>query len=771
MRLIDMPHFICAGAIFLVALSSAAAAPLDSTAAPDAWARRYADFERHVPEREEELVVDLDMSPVFADNGNTVVFHKGPRQSGQVLLADPETRSTRALVDDSTLRAALTAAGALSGANRKIEIRDYLKKSHALLLSVGEQRWKYDLAGAKATPEADASTQGPVSPDKKFRIVSRDFNLLLVDQVSGLETRLTSDGNYDRRYAINYPRLGYQVRTNAESPPMPVEAYWSPDSSTILTYRLDRNGATIHEGLQPHPPGGTAPRRFRYVYPTAGARDLPLVRPVLIDLVSRSVKELNVPAQELLFPISPPLSWENGRVHYQWTRRGYGELKLFEVDPVSGATRVLVREALKPNITVTSTAIRSEPALYGALVVSERSGWAQLYFVGSDDPPEGGKRLTTGDWEVNDILQASAAGVLVTGVGREPGVNPYFKSLYRVGLDGSIVNLTPEPLDHRVTASADGRWFIDRMSSPSEPTRTLLRSTTNGDIVLELGHADPGVLTANGFTTPEVFETLAEDGKTRLYAMIYRPSRFDPRHRYAVIDHLYTGPTKHRFREDYDRNVSGMATALGQLGAVVVTIDGRGTSQRGRAFRSPAYRNLTGVGIDDHVQVLKAMRVKYPYLDLDRVGVIGGSAGGYDAFRFLVHRPDVFKAGVSQSGNHELRMDKAWWPEVSMGLADEATWARNSNSTYADKLQGKLLLVHGDIDDNVPLESTLALSRALKRAGKPHQTVVLANVGHSVTGAEFNTLVRDFFIKELIGRAPAARIEDARTGPIPPTKN
>ncbi|WP_363797930.1 prolyl oligopeptidase family serine peptidase [Lysobacter firmicutimachus] len=743
-----------AAALALLALSPVSAGtPGDA----DAWALRYAEFDKYVPEREGEWIVDLDMGAIFAGGGSDVVFHKGPKRSGEVRLASPQTQSSRVLVGDGALRASLAAAGAFSDRNEAVGVQDYLGKSGALIVSVGDKRWRYDLASGKASREPDARVQGVLSPDGKFRVISRDFNLVLVDTGSGREVPLTSDGSHDRRYGINYPRLGYQVKAGMESPPMTVEAYWSQDSSTLLTHRLDRNQATLHEGVQPRPPGGGGPKRFRYVYPTAGTAKLPLFRPLLIDVASRTTKLLDVPAQELLFPISPSLSWQGGRVHYQWTRRGYGELKLIEVDPASGKAVTRIREAMQPNVTATATSIRSAPALGGALLISERSGWAQLYLIRNGDPVEGGRRLTQGAWEVSEVLHVSDDDVLVSGVGRETGVNPYFRMLYRVGLDGSIVNLTPEPLDHRVTVSEDGRWFIDRMSSPTQPTRTLLRSTADGRIAMELGRADPSAMTASGFTPPEVFETLAGDGKTTLYAMIYRPSRFDPSRRYPVIDHLYTGPNTHRFRENYERNVSGMATALAQLGAVVVTIDARGTSQRGRAFRLPSYRNLTGVGIEDHVRVLRAMRDKYPYLDLDRVGVIGGSAGGYDAFRFMAHRPDVFKVGVSQSGNHDLRLDKAWWPEAWMGLADDADWTRNSNLTYADKLQGKLLLVHGDIDDNVPLESTLALSRALDRAGKAHETVVLPNVGHQITGPAFNDLVRSFFKRALLDPEPDGR--------------
>jgi dipeptidyl aminopeptidase/acylaminoacyl peptidase len=288
------------------------------------------------------------------------------------------------------------------------------------------------------------------------------------------------------------------------------------------------------------------------------------------------------------------------------------------------------------------------------------------------------------------------------------------------------------------------------MSSPTEPTKTLLRRASDGAIVMELGRADPSALLASGFTMPEPFETVADDGKTKLYGMIHRPANFDPSKSYAVIENVYTGPTTHRFGESYEDNVVAGLNGLAQWGAIVVTIDGRGTSQRGKAFRLPAYQNLGEVGLDDHIHVLKAMKAKYPYFDLDRVGVYGGSAGGYDTARFVLRRPDFYKVGVASSGNHDLRLDKAWWPEVSMGIADDATWERNSNISVAGNLKGKLMLIHGDIDDNVPVAASLRLSNALVKAGKPHELVILPNTNHAVMQPYYWNKLTSYFVTNLI---------------------
>lgn len=735
-------------AVVLSMLACSGLAAAQSAADPRSDEQIDRDFARYFSPSKHGLIVDLDVQAVFADKGDTVVYRKGRPGEGEILRLDLRRSTTSRIVDDRTLRAALDAVGAPGG---NPEIVRYMSAAGNLVVSLGQGEWRYDITSGKASERDPGPSQELSSPDGRHGLFVRDYNLWIRDLASGKESAVTGDGSFDRRYAVNYPRFGRQVEANSEFPPMRVEAWWSPDSKYVLTYRLDRNGAVFHEGVHRQPGDGGGPRTFRHIYPNAGDREVPKLHPLLIDAETREVRPIGVPAQDMFFPVPPKLSWVGGRIFYRWEARGYGEVKLYEVDPRTGAAQVRVHEALEPNVTVTSTIIQPVPELGGTALVSERSGWAQLYWVADGDDPRQRRRLTTGDWEITGLVRATKDGFLVTGKGREPGVNPYYEHLYRVGLDATLVRLTPEPLDHKVQVPDGGRWFVDSMSSPLEPTRTVVRDVADGRIAFELGRADPWELLADGYTPPEIFQGLAVDGETVLYGTIFRPRDFDPSRRYPVIEHVYTGPTRHRFREAYAQNVGGIQSALTQLGAIVVTIDAPGTAGRGRDFRMQAFQNLHAVGVDDHVGMLRQMQERYPYMDIGRgVGVMGGSAGGYDTFRFMVRRPDVYRVGVSSSGNHQLRMAKVWWPEIHMGLADEATWAANENATYADRLQGRLLLAHGDIDDNVPIRTTLTLSQALTDAGRPHEVLILPNVGHSVMVPEFHRATRRFFMRELI---------------------
>lgn len=701
------------------------------------------------------LVTNLNIAPKFVGD-DKVLYRLGAPGSGEILLADPQSGKSETVADISVLKAKLAEAGAAAG---DIVPLDYNSQTKLLKLAAGGKEWWYDLGTGNLKPEKGGASAAmrteAVAPDGKHKVISRGYNLYLVDIASGKEIALTRDGDYDRRYGTNYPLFADMVEANSETPPVNLAVEWSDDSRKILSYRLLRNNSYIWHGVQQNPPGSFFPRTFAYVYPSAGAKDVPQVEPVVIDIAAvlagkkPVVKDLKVPALSLLWPGDPPLWWEEDHILYQWTKRGYGEVDLYEIDPVTGVGTIRVHEAAKPVVTVTSSAIRSAPELGGYLNISERSGWAQLYYIRKGEDPAGGKALTKGDWEVSEITRVEKDAVFFTGNGLD--ANPYYSSFYRVTLDGQLTNLTPEPLDHRVTLSEDGKYFVDRMSSAKVPTKTVLRASSDGHVIATLATADPSRLYAARFSDAEPFEMPADDGKTKLYGMIFRPQNFDPKKKYPVIDYVYTGPTTHNYPESYSASLGRMENTLASVGAIVVVIDGRGTSQRGQAFRLPAFQNMGEVGIDDHIAMMKAMAAKYPFMDLSRVGVYGHSAGGFDAARFILRRPDFFKAAVASAGTHDLRLDKAWWPEVSMGLADDATWDRNSNIAVAGNLKGKLLIVHGETDDNVPIAASMRLHNALINAGKLHEFVIMPNsTHHSIFTPYYWVMLTDFFRRTLV---------------------
>lgn len=740
------------------------AANADPTPTPSI-ADRYARADRYLRPELDKLIVNADLRATFTRDGTGILYRLGNAGKRQILYLELATRQSRAIVDEARLAELLARATGkeVDALALRLEDADYSAKDGALTFGVADKQWTLNSAGELAEAKKGAPDgEGAVSPDGRFEIIARDFNLLAHDRKSGRQVALTTDGSREQPYGRSIPQLADILRAGTEEPRMPVSVIWSPDGRSILSWRLDTRGVERLSITQENPPGSFYPRSFQYVYPLAGAAKLPQATRFTVDVEDAlkrkraTIVPLDIPPESILYPSPPDMGWSGGKARVQWTERGYKQLVVYEADPKTGKATITAREAIQPIVTVTSSNLRPAPELGGELAISERSGWAQLYFVQPGDP-DGGIPLTRGDWEVLDIahLDAKERTLLVTGVGRERDRNPYYRALYRVTLDGKQPGLlTPEPLDHEVEVSPDGRYFIDAMSSPTSPTRTVVRDTRDGRIVTELARADGSALFANGYTPPEPFTGLAADGKTPLYGMIWRPANFDPKARYPIIDAVYTGPTTTNVPTSWNGAITAGANSVAQLGAIVVTIDGTGTSRRGQAFRLPAWQNLGEVGLDDHIAMIRQMAARYPYIDATRVGVYGGSAGGYDAARFVLRRPDFFKVAVASSGNHDLRLDKAWWPEVSMGNPDEAVWERNSNMSVAKNLQGKLLLIHGDIDDNVPVTESMRLANALITAGRDVDVVILPNTTHRVAQPFFWRKLRDYFTRHLLDEKP-----------------
>lgn len=743
------------------------AAPASPASAPASIDARYALADQYLGDGLAKLIVDRSLRPVFTRDAAGIVYRRGREGERQLLYFDIAAGQSRAIAAEAAVAAALAKATgqALRPSALPIEDPRFDAAAGTLSFSAFDKRWDWRADGTLVRADTGSKDgDEALSPDGRFRIVARDDNLYAVEVRSGREVALTTDGTREQPYGRGIPQLADILKQGTEEPTMPVSIRWSPDSRRILTWRLDTRDVVRLGITQANPPGSLYPRTFRYIYPLAGAEKLPQATRYAID-VERAVRRgkaqpvrIEVPSESILYPADPDMGWVGNEARVQWTERGYKQLAVYRADPETGAAHVVAREALKPNVAVTSSFILPAPELGGELVVSERSGWAQLYLVRPDDP-DGGVPLTRGEWEVIAVDHVDAAGraILVTGVGREADRNRYYTALYRIGLNGEQpVLLTPEPVNHEVLVAPDGRTFVDAMSTPTMPTRTVLRSAADGRILAELGQADASALIAGGYTLPEVFQGVAADGVTPIHGIIYRPAHFDPKRSYPVIDNVYTGPTTTQVPTSWNMAVGATGSSVAQLGAIVVMIDGRGTSRRGRDFRMHAYQNLGEVGIDDHIALIRQMAERYPQFDLARVGVYGGSAGGYDTARFVIRRPGFFKVGVSSSGNHDLRLDKAWWPEVTMGDATPEQWARNSNMTPAPNLSGKLLLIHGDIDDNVPVTESFQLANALIRAGRDVDLVILPNTTHAVYQPYFWRKFRDYFVRNLIGEAPPA---------------
>jgi len=311
--------------------------------------------------------------------------------------------------------------------------------------------------------------------------------------------------------------------------------------------------------------------------------------------------------------------------------------------------------------------------------------------------------------------------------------------------------LSPEHANHSASVSPDGAYFVDNYSRPDLPGQSVLRRTKDGSDLRVLQKTDATALVETGWKAPEPFQGKSTDGTTDLYGLIWRPSNFDASKRYPIVEMVYTGPQAFFVPKTFAATLR--LQAMAELGFVIVMVDGRGTTGRSRVFHQFSYRNLGGA-FEDHVAMIKQMAAKYSWMDISRVGIYGTSAGGYGAAHAMLVFPHFYKVCVSISGDHDARLDKAWWNELYQGYPVQEDYVAQSNVTMAGKLEGHLLLEHGDVDDNVHPVGTMRFVDALIKANKDFDMLLVPNMAH---GEASSYLVRrrwDYFVQHLLGVTP-----------------
>lgn len=635
----------------------------------------------------------------------------------------------------------------------------------------------------------------------------REGNLWLRDK-AGKERALTRDGVPDAGYGI-WPDAWYanyvpRHRSGKPTPPMSVE--WAPDARTVLVPYIDQR----HVAPYPFIESVRADGSFR---PQVHPIRLALVgeQPAtfewrLIDADTGALRRVDLPYDKLL-EVQQDMTafrdawWSNDAKHLYLVAHGDNmeSAYLFDVDVATGSARTVIEEHLAPRTDLNSSSynpvnVRVVRNGREAIWFSQRDGWGHLYRY---DVASGKllNRITAGDWLVRDIIDIDERRGIIffTGGGKEPG-NPYYRYLYRVNFDGSGLKLlSPERADHLlapnrhfvlsldgITAyplvSPSGKYVVYNYSTVSEPTRLVIRRVADAGLVAEVERADATELYAAGWRPPEEFVVKAADGKTDLWGTIYKPSDFDPARKYPIIDAQYASPLTAVVPRHFYTAYRGMQplapSSYAELGFIVVSVDARGTTYRSEAFLHATYGQLNRVGLDDHVAAIRALGAQRPYLDLDRVGIAGHSYGGFVALRALLEFPEFFKVGISSAAmvdTQGMYADYHWSafqgaPIYSDGSHRRPTpteipsnWQALDASGMADKLQGKLLLQMGELDENVPPGQILSFVSALMAKNKDFELLYLPNRNHQFIGEGY--VMRkdwDFMVRNLLGREPPA---------------
>ncbi|WP_240669207.1 S9 family peptidase [Dyella sp. M7H15-1] len=725
-------------------------------------AQDYAQAERFMVYNTAPLL-DHAVSTVHWLDGTHFWYVDHDATGDHYLQMDASNGTVSPLLDQAKLATALTEAGEKSIKADKLGLTDFRVATDGRdQIEMGGKHYLCDLkTEGICTLVKSGKEPGVLSPDRKQQAFIRNWNLWLRDVATGKETQLTTHGVENYGYATD--NAGWKHTDNAI-------LEWSPDSKQIATFqqdqRLDGDMYLVttkvgHPALQ------------SWKYPLPGDQHVTLIERVIIDVSTRKVVRLKTPPDQHRSSLCDDIScgdkggWDDVKwapdsktLAFVSTSRDHKHETFRIADAKTDEVRTVFHEDAPTYFESGNGAVnwRYLPGSNEAIWYSERSNWGNLYLY---DLAHGQLKhaITTGEGNVTEILKVDdkTRTVWFRGVGRTSGVNPYYQQFWKVSLDGGQpVLLTTEPADHTITMSDDGKYFIDSYSTPVTPPVAVLRDANDGRILTTVAKGDIKRLLATGWHPPELFTVKARDGKTDLYGLMFKPTHFDPRKKYPIVDYVYPGPQSGSVASfgflpaHYDNQ------SLAELGFVVIAINGMGTPWRSKAFHDTWYGNMGDNTLPDQVAGIKELGQRYPWIDLDRVGIWGHSGGGNTTADALFRYPDFFKVGWAESGNHDNREYEDDWGEKYQGLLVGNNYDNQANQLIAGHLKGKLMLVHGMIDDNVPPYSTLLVADALIKANKDFDMLLLPNQHHAYdTDMPYVTRRRwDYFVHNLAGDTP-----------------
>jgi dipeptidyl aminopeptidase/acylaminoacyl peptidase len=731
------------------------------------------------PARPGELVVGDTITPHWIDGGTRFWYGMSGGAGMRFVLVEPATGTREPAFDHARLAAALATASGQPVSAEAMPFATIELADGAVEFAAFGEYWRCRLDDYACEP-AELTTPGNplevLSPDGAVAVSRHGHDLWARSLTDGREWALTTDGEPDHEYGTGPDSTSNRTllrRFGVPHPPPTVA--WSPDSSRVLTHQTDERSVRTTHLLEARPADGGAPVLRSQRYPYAGDEQLPLAELVVLDVASGAV--VRAQAAPVFMPQASPIAtrwawWadDSSAVFYLGQPRDLRTLTLHRLDPTTGEVTTVLSETgatrVEPNQWM------GEPPMVRVLAdevlwYSQRDGWGHLYRYDLHTGALLGQ-ITSGQWAVRQILHVDegARAVYFTASGLVDA-DPYRRTVCRVGLDGSgFARITDDDLDHVVTVSDAPTCFLDSASTIDTPPVASVRGWS-GRVLVELERADVTKLAAIGWTPPERFRVTADDGLTDIYGVLYRPRGFDPGQRYPVVDSMYPGPNTARVEPCFNPGGMGLdAEPIAALGFVVVAIDGRGTPGRSKAFHDASYGHLADAGcLADHVAALRQLAETRPWMDLERVGAFGHSGGGFAAVRALLDFPEAYHVGVALSGSHDARCFNAGFVEAYDGADDPDAWARSSNVEIADRLTGKLLLIHGGMDDQVHPEHTLRLADRLVAADKDFELLIVPEGEHLLVDAISYVRKRawDFLVRELTGAEPP----DHRPAPIP----
>ncbi|WP_134090237.1 S9 family peptidase [Olivibacter sp. XZL3] len=702
----------------------------------------------------------LTANSLWLDSAAQVFYSVTVDSGKRFMVADYKTHTKKTAFDHQHVAEQLSKLTGVTtnAADLPLAQLDYAMERKRLSFAAYEKGWDLDLGTGRLEENkeitarlkrgrgywgnrfSDAQDRKTFSPDSQWVAYIKNYNVFIQRPEDGAkEIQLSFDGSpgeyYDARMA------------------------WSPDSKKLVGAKVRKHEDHTLYLIESSPKDQLQPKLQTRDYLKPGDA-LPQRIPTLFLIDEQ--KAVAMPANfignqyDLSFPV-----WHKDSRSFtvEYNQRGHQRYQVLEMDGQTGTTRVLVDELSKTFIDYSGKKYRYDVADGKEIIwASERDGWNHLYlYDGLSGKVK--NQITKGEWVVRKVVQVDEKKrqIIFAASGREKGYDPYLIQYYRINFDGTgLKALTTENANHDATFSPDHSVFVDQYSRVDLPPVTVVRDALSGKILMDLEKANIDPLVSTGWKMPEVFQAKGRDGQTDIWGIIVRPTNFDPKKQYPVIEYIYAGPHSSFVPKSFQTMVPYGAHELAELGFIVVQMDGMGTSNRSKAFHDVCWKNLKDAGFPDRIAWMRAAAKKYPYMDLSRVGIYGTSAGGQSSAGALLFHPDFYKVGVSSCGCHDNRMDKMWWNEQWMGYPIGPHYAESSNVENAYRLQGKLMLIVGELDDNVDPSSTLQVVDALIKANKDFDFLMVPGMGHSSGGDFGEHKRRDYFVKHLLGVEPPA---------------
>jgi dipeptidyl-peptidase-4 len=785
----------------------------ETTQAPER--ANYQAAARYSPSKLKKMIYSTTVDPHWLKLSNRFWYQYEAPNGKQWYIVDPALKSKKMLFDNEKLASAITLivrdpfdAQHLPIENVKFS-KDEKSISFEVKSSIDEIKkdrkdkkaadslqkkiffFTYELATNKLTevknydkPKAKP-TWGAVAPDSSAVIFSRNYNLYWMDKANYVkavkneddstivEHQLTKDGIKFYSYGNDGDGENNEEVIKNDKKRRGAYVLWSPNSKYFVLDRTDSRKVKDFWVINSVSPGRPTLETYKYQMP--GEKEAPIDEFVLFNFAAKTQRTINTTAfkdQSISTWSKPQLNkdrdnefspsiWlgDDERFYFSRTSRDLKRIDICSIAINTGEVKQLIDERFNTYVEV------QRPGLIngGKEIIhwSERDGWGHFYLF--DENGKLKNQITSGSFHCESIVNVDQKNRVLyfTANGRETKEDPYFIHLYRINFDGSGLKLLNSgDFDHAVNMNDEAQYFVDNFSRVNTVPKTVLLDH-NGNKVMDLETADLSLLMTAGYKFPEPFKVKADDGVTDIYGVMYKPFNFDPNKKYPIIEYVYPGPQTEAVNKSFGRSMD-RTDRLAQLGYIVITVGNRGGNPaRSKWYHTYGYGNLRDYGLADKKVAIEQLADRYPFIDASRVGITGHSGGGFMSTAAMLVYPDFFKVAVSAAGNHDNSIYNRWWSEKHHGVKEVVSakgdttfkYTIDKNPDLARNLKGHLLLMHGDVDNNVNPANSIRMANALIKAGKRFDYIIVPGQRHSfgdMTEYMFWRLA-DYFNNYLLG--------------------